>query len=257
MLHFSPKLLRSLIKDNNRIFLFLDYDGTLTKIVSEPDKAELSPEVREVLKKVSQRPNIFLAIISGRSLDDIISKVRLKSILYAANHGLEIYDGKKKFTLKKIPSEFFLNLSSFKIKLRKYLSKTEGVIIEDKGSILAIHYRKVPQEKLRKFSKTFKKLLLAYKDKFNFARGKKVYEIRPPLNFSKKEAVFYLEKVLAKGKNDITIYIGDDLTDEDVFRALHPPDISIRIGKSKSSSAKYYLTRKELRDLLNYLACGK
>jgi trehalose-6-phosphatase len=62
---------------------------------------------------------------------------------------------------------------------------------------------------------------------------------------------------LGKGKNDITIYLGDDITDEDVFRALGPRDISIRIGKSKSSYANYYIARKELIDLLNYLACGK
>ena len=82
---------------NRHIMLFLDYDGTLTPIVSSPKKELISREAKELLSELSNSPKCKLAIISGRGLKDIINIIGLKGIIYSGNHGLEIKGPKIKF----------------------------------------------------------------------------------------------------------------------------------------------------------------
>src|SRR3989304_7268611 len=79
------------------VFLFLDYDGTLTPIVETPSKAVISKEREDLLNKLSTNPRCGVAIISGRSISDIKALVGLKNIIYAGNHGLEIEGPKIRF----------------------------------------------------------------------------------------------------------------------------------------------------------------
>ena len=78
------------IQEAQNLFLFLDYDGTLTPIVSTPDLALCPSEVKATLVKLRDLPKVSLAIISGRSLEDIREKVGIPGIIYVGNHGLEI-----------------------------------------------------------------------------------------------------------------------------------------------------------------------
>lgn len=83
---------------NKHIFLFLDYDGTLTPIVDYPDKAVISEEVRNLLKDLSAKPRCHVGVISGRALNDVKKMVDLEDIVYVGNHGLEIEGPKIKFS---------------------------------------------------------------------------------------------------------------------------------------------------------------
>lgn len=78
---------------HENIFMFLDYDGTLTPIVGTPDKAVISNEMRSLIIKL--KDIIPVAIISGRALKDVKARVGIEDIIYAGNHGAEIWDGKK------------------------------------------------------------------------------------------------------------------------------------------------------------------
>ena len=82
----------SRIQKFSRIFLFFDYDGTLTPIVATPELAKISPAVRNSLKRLKKDPKFKLAIISGRSLANVKKMAGVKGIIYAGNHGLEIED---------------------------------------------------------------------------------------------------------------------------------------------------------------------
>ena len=82
------KIKKSLAGKN--IFLFLDYDGTLSSIADHPSKAFLSTEIKKSLHQVIMNPRFKVAVISGRSLPDIKSRVGIKEIIYSGNHGLEI-----------------------------------------------------------------------------------------------------------------------------------------------------------------------
>ncbi|MBV9766414.1 MAG: trehalose-phosphatase, partial [Acidobacteriaceae bacterium] len=73
-----------------QIALFLDFDGTLSKIVPHPTDAELDPHIRSMLKVLTARPDFTVAVVSGRALKDVRQRVGLTDVIYVGNHGLEI-----------------------------------------------------------------------------------------------------------------------------------------------------------------------
>ena len=131
---------RSLAQDSSakKKILFLDFDGTLAKIVKQPQKAKLHPKIRLLLRKIAQDRKYRLAIISGRALEDVKNKVGIKDIVYAGNHGLEIEGPKIGFISPRL-DKFKLTLRRLKAKLQKELGPVRGVLIEDKGLSLSVH----------------------------------------------------------------------------------------------------------------------
>lgn len=85
------------IGDNHKLALLLDYDGTLAPIATHPDLAILPLETKNVLQRLSNMSDVYIAIISGRNVNNVKSMVGIEGITYAGNHGLEILhpDGSK------------------------------------------------------------------------------------------------------------------------------------------------------------------
>ena len=192
------------------------------------------------IKSDSKSPQIKIAIVSGRKLSDVKKLVGLNNILYAGNHGFEI----------KGPGINIVHPQAKKIKpvlkkistlLKKNLKNIKGAIVEDKKLSLSIHYRLVKPKDLKKLALLFKKTVAPFKKQTKLTYGKKIFEVRPKINWHKGKAVLFLLKKLVKGKKTTPIYIGDDLTDEDAFKALHKKGLTIRVGKSKSSQAKKFV----------------
>jgi trehalose-phosphatase len=245
------------LRSSKRLFIFLDYDGTLTPIVKTPQEAVLSSNIKKVISSLAKKRNIFIGIISGRSLKDVKQRVNIKNIFYAGNHGLEIcFKGKIILTNKNLKN-YLKILRSIKRDLKNNLKRIEGVIFEDKRLIYGIHYRLVSSSQLDKFKKIFKETISPYlkKGRIKIGRGKKIFEIRPDISFGKDDAIRFFQNLLKKKKEEPTIYIGDDLTDEDVFVFLDKKrDLGIRVGKSKKSNANFYLKNvKEVEKFLTYL----
>ena len=244
---------------NKFIFLFLDYDGTLTPIVEIPDKAVISKESRELLKKLSKSPNCALAIISGRSLSDIKGIVGLKDIIYAGNHGLEIEGPKIKFESQVSPRLKSIIRYIYKDAVSK-LAKIKGVLIEDKGLTISIHYRLVDEKDVHRFLSIFNEITDLYlvRGKIKINPGKKVYEIRPPVMWDKGKVVLWLlaRQQFLSGKNKIfPVYIGDDVTDEDAFKVLKKKGLTIFVGEKAGSAAQYYLkTTEEVTEFLRLIS---
>jgi len=253
-LFFQLNKLKDSLKDK-LIFLFLDYDGTLTPIVQSPDKAIISKKTMEILRRLLKNPHCRVAIISGRALKDIKNKIGLEGIIYAGNHGLEIDGPKIKFKAP-VPSGYMAILKKIKAILKKKLSKIRGVIIEDKGLTLSVHYRLVDIKDAGLVKTIFHETLAHYivNNKIKIKPGKKVLEIRPPLEWDKGKIVLWL---LARLKFDlgkepyIPIYIGDDITDEDAFKALKNAGLTVFVGDPGSSRAKYYL--KNTQEVTEFL----
>jgi len=261
VIKLTKKQIARVFKGKKRIFLFLDYDGTLSPIVREPKAAKISSSTKNTLRKLSTKEGFLVGIISGRSLADVKTRVGLKNILYAGNHGLEIYCPKNKqlFGLV-LDNNYRLELKKAKAKLKTGLKPIKGVILEDKGPILAVHYRKVKPKEQRKVVTIFNKTLNSDLDKtlFKVGCGKKVLELRPKISFGKADVVRFFHKKFKKTKFDLTLFFGDDLTDEDVFKILKKPDLGIRIGKSKDSKADLYLENpRKLLGLLSYISQAK
>ncbi len=228
------------------IFLFLDYDGTLSPIVDSPDQAVLSLKARELLKNLRDCPRCKIAIISGRKLEDIRSSVGIEGIIYAGNHGLEIEGPKIRFR-SLVPSGYLKLLQRIKAELERGISPFAGAFIEDKGLILSLHYRQVDKKDIQGLKLIFDKTVSVYfaKDRIRVKAGKMVFEIQPPVAWNKGKAALWLlarQSFALKGKpNIIPLYIGDDVTDEDAFKAFENRGITVRIGETEDSRAKYYL----------------
>ena len=227
------------IREAKNLFLFLDYDGTLTQIVSHPDLALCPHEVRLLLEKLRDLLNVELAIISGRHLEDVREKVGVPGITYVGNHGLSIQNpvGVHQKRLSPARQKEFAKISQA---LKDSLGKIPGIFFEDKGLILAVHYRNVPQEYFGRIHLTWKETAEKWKSRWQTTHGKMVFEIQPRVDFSKGKAVREILK--ASSRNTLPIYVGDDQTDEDAFREVKGRGITVFVGPGwLTSEAEYYL----------------
>ncbi|TRZ94025.1 MAG: trehalose-phosphatase [Dehalococcoidia bacterium] len=248
------------LKAANHVLLLSDFDGTLIPIVDNPELAILPPETKNLLRTLAKNRRYTVGIVSGRALADLKSKVDVDSIIYAGNHGLEI-EGFGSDFLDPIAEEmrpFFLMLSQA---LSATLRGIKGVFVENKGLTLSVHYRSVDDTEERRVTDAFSKVTdpLHITGRIRITQGKKVYEIRPPVDWDKGKAIAWL---IAKCKESrgkggaLPIYLGDDLTDEDGFKMIEKNNgISIFVGgEGLQSVARYFLrSPEEVTELLKML----
>lgn len=238
------------------VYLFLDFDGTLTPLAETPGKVVFPEEAKELIYALSQEPLCKIAIISGRVLEDLKDRVGLKGIVYVGNHGFEIEGPKIKFK-SVVPNGYKEVLKKIKQELDEKLLSVKGTLVEDKGYTLTLHYRLVDKRDAPAVEKIFRDVTAAplAGNKIKITSGKEVFEIRPPMEWDKGKAVLWLlaRQKFAVGKRTvIPIYIGDDITDEDAFRALKEKRLTVFVGESKAASyAEYYL--KDVQDVMKFL----
>lgn len=247
------KKIKDFIKKRKRVILLADYDGTLTRIVSNPKKALLNKRVRRLLKTLSRKKDFSVGIVSGRALKDVRCLVGLKGIYYAGNHGLEIKGPGISF-MHSSCKKFKPCLTSLKKELASKTGSIKNAIIEDKGLSISLHYRNVRKKDVGRLERIFKKITAPYvkQRKIKISSGKKVLEIRPPASWNKGNAA---ARILKKVKQVFPIYLGDDVTDEDAFRALKMQrSVTVFVGKKKKTAAAYYLeSPKQVENLLKRL----
>jgi trehalose-phosphatase len=226
------------------ICLFLDCDGTLAPIADTPAQAVIPQKTKEALASLSRLEGLRLAIISGRLLADIKTIIGLDGIIYVGNHGLEI-DGPGVTSQWKIVPSYKDILADIKARLTRECASMPGVFIEDKRLALCLHYRmsNMDEENTRA---VFNKIADPYRSSGKIAvmYGKKIIEVRPSTGWDKGKVVRWLldrERLLVKDENIIAVYVGDDRTDEDAFKALGESEISVMVGNVPALSAKYYV----------------
>lgn len=221
------------------IFLFLDFDGTLSPIVDNPVNAAIPDDISLWLKRLLQNKKIKIGIITGRSMEDVRKRVGLKGVIYAANHGMEVYYNGR-FILKK-GRAYKRPLSLIAERLMKELSVIPDIYVENKGLSVAVHFRRVRKDYHRKIKDMVRATIGPWLKKYGLqiTRGKMLMEVRPSLHWNKGKAVLWIWRRIAPGY--VPFYIGDDVTDEDAFSALRPYGVTIRIGKKAASRAQYYI----------------
>jgi len=228
------------IKQAQNLFLFLDYDGTLTPIAPRPDMALCPSEVKRLLEALRDLPGVSLAIISGRSLEDVRAKVGVSGTTYVGNHGLEIENpaGRHKKILTPARKR---ELKRIIQNLQNSLKEIPGILFEEKGPILSVHYRNVPQKSFATISQKVEKEIQQRRDRWKIASGKMVLEIQPNVDFDKGKAVREIIEVFPSAAL-LPIYLGDDQTDEDAFRVVKKQGISVYVGPGKfPSEADFFL----------------
>ena len=244
-----PSLQKKICSKKNKL-LILDFDGTLAQIAMTPREVVLENKTKEALSALSQSPDYKLAIVSGRSLENLMSFFNIKDAIYAGNHGLELVGKNLSLPIKaKKAKKLEALIWLLGEKLKEDFSKVPGILIEDKNYTLSIHYRNISREyypffkqEIDRFQKQYAHWPLLWKE------GKKVWEVRPRVKWDKGEAALYLAR---KFPGALPIVIGDDVTDEDMFKALKHRGIAIRVGRSRKSAATYYLTSS--RDVRKFL----
>lgn len=229
------------------IYLFLDYDGTLAPIVERPEKAVIPEKTLQLLGEISGMPNRRVAIVSGRSLGDVMGRVGLKKITYVGNHGFEM-SGSGARLRKTVSAEYEKTLVRLKSVLKKRLSSIKGAFLEDKGLSVTVHYRQVAKKDISVVKAVLRDALdvPGIRDAVRVRNAKMAVEIRPPVEWDKGMAVIWLlskqkAKLAGEKHGIIPIYAGDDATDEDAFRALDPAGITVSVGNRDRTSARYFI----------------
>ncbi|XP_031130441.1 probable trehalose-phosphate phosphatase 4 [Ipomoea triloba] len=232
-----------------KIAMFLDYDGTLSPIVEDPDKAFMAPEMRDVVRNVSKY--FPTAIVSGRCRAKVYNFVKLSQLYYAGSHGMDI-KGPTKGNLKGNqavlcqPAREFLPMIEevYKVLLEKTKS-VPGAKVENNKFCLSVHYRCVEEKRWDELGEMVKSVIKEYPE-LRLSQGRKVLEIRPTIKWDKGKALeFLLEALGFANSNDVLpVYIGDDRTDEDAFKVLRErgQGFGILVSKApKETDASYSL----------------
>ena len=217
-----------------RLAIFLDYDGTLTPIVARPELAELSDSTREVLRELARY--LPVAILSGRDLNDLCERVRIDNIVYAGSHGFDI-SGPSGLHKQVVP-RFVPILDAAEKELQKELAGISGAVLERKRFSIAAHYRNVKEGEVSKIERAVNEVATRY-PKLRKIDNKKVYELQPDVDWNKGKAVIWLLERLNRAEA-FSIHIGDDLTDEDAFRAVRQSGVGIIVSEQPQSTAARY-----------------
>lgn len=234
----SFKKIESQFKDKE-VVIFFDYDGTVTPIVSHPKDANLSEKMKNALIKLSNQ--CTLAVISGRGLNDIKSRVGIKGIYYSGSHGYEIEGPSIKMEYQ--PAlEFVETFDALEIELTKLLVDVEGALVERKKFSIALHYRNVAKSEVCLVEKAADEAIKKY-PKLRKSYGKKVYELQPDLEWNKGKALEWLmQKLHIQKVGSKVFYIGDDITDENAFSTIKTYGIGILVGaEARNTGAQYKL----------------
>jgi len=230
----------------SHILLLADYDGTLAKIVGRPEDAVLSTGVRQKLITLARKSKISTGVISGRRIAELKSLVAIEGIYYAGNHGMEIEGPGLSFICPGAEAARPV-IAGLARELAVALKGIAGVIVQEKGFSLSVHYRLAP-DKEDIVTSAVKRITAPHVDKgeIRVYAMKKVWEIRPPIDWDKGKAVVFIGRQIMARLNLsrlLTIYLGDDTTDEDAFRVVRPPaGWSIFVGEeNRTSAADYFL----------------
>lgn len=211
--------------------LFLDVDGTLLPIASQPDAVTVPPGLLTLLADLEQQLHGALALVSGRSIADLDRLFAPLALPAAGVHGLERRgaDG----TLHREATAALLD--PLRRPIEDFIAARPGLLLEDKGQSLALHYRSAPDRE-PEVETLLGELLGAAPSPLSLQRGKMVIELRAG-SADKGTAIEAFSKE-APFAGRVPVFIGDDVTDEDGFRLINRlGGLSIRVGDAQDSAA--------------------
>lgn len=241
------------LKHFKKLLVALDYDGTLVPFAPRPEQAVPGPRVLEVLNALAGRSDVVLAIVSGRTLPELEEFIPLHPVWLSALHGAVIRPPGKRPEWLIDPASIGLLRDLIKnISQRLFFESClpGGFRLENKGLSLAIHFRDVPDEQAEDGLERLLRVVGPMVDDslFELMPGAKVVEIRP-LNVNKGQAV----SLIADSNRDcFPVYLGDDVTDEDAFKALREKGFTVRVSsETRPTAARWQLM--QTGDTLDFL----
>ncbi|KAJ8764215.1 hypothetical protein K2173_005395 [Erythroxylum novogranatense] len=257
---------------NKKIAIFLDYDGTLSPIVDDPDQALMSDDMRIAVRNVAKC--FPTAIISGRSRDKVFELIGLTELHYAGSHGMDIMgpinkrmssdhlnciectdQQGKKVNVFQPAREFIPMIDEVFRALVENTKGIKGTRVENHKFCTSVHYRNVEEKSWPAIAQCVHDILKEY-PRLKLTHGRKVLEVRPVIDWNKGKAVeFLLESLELSDRDDVLpIYIGDDRSDEDAFKVLREGNRGYGILVSsvpKETNASYSL--KDPTEVMQFL----
>ena len=232
--------------------VFLDYDGTLAPITPRPEQAILPEPTRAVLRRLAGQGPV--AILSGRGREDVSALVGLDELTYAGSHGFDIAGP----TLRREVGEGIPErIDEAAAKLRDRLQGVAGVLVEPKRFSVAVHFRLADPDDLPRIESAIDAVRAERQD-LRHVPGRKIFELRPDVDWDKGHALLWLLETLHADAGDsaVPLYLGDDVTDEDAFRAIADRGIGILVAREPRETAAAYSLRntEEVRTFLEKLA---
>jgi trehalose 6-phosphate phosphatase len=210
--------------------LFIDFDGTLVELAEQPDQVRVPDGLRPLLERLRRRLDRALAVITGRRLDAIDALLAPLRLPGAGVHGVELrIDGE-------LQQPVVEGLAGVAARLKARFGRDSGLLVEDKGAAVALHYRHAP----RRASEAEHALREAVRDlRVDVVAGKFVFEARPR-GVDKGKAVRELLRH-APFAGRLPLFVGDDVTDEDAITEVQMlGGIGIKVGAGPTA-ARYRL----------------
>ena len=216
--------------------VFLDYDGTLTPIVEDHTQALLDDDMRSTVAALARHCAVI--IVSGRDLARLRELVALDCVWYAGSHGFEITGPEGTDQRLSMGEEFLPELDEAERKLGDRLAEIEGCALERKRYSIAVHYRRVADTDVQRVGAVVDEVLAEHPRLYR-GHGKKVFELRPDIDWDKGRAVLWLLEHFDTAT--VPIYVGDDITDEDAFHVLTGQGlcIAVRHEETRPTAADY------------------
>ena len=248
------------LEQAERIWLFLDYDGTLADFAPTPDHILVDHELLELLTDLAAHPAIRVAIISGRGLPQIMKLVPVRGILLAGSYGVELLTGEGERLNRLDLERFRPPIERIKPAIEALVRDKEGYFIEDKGWTLALHARYADQVEAREVMSAARKLMgeTADREIYRVQGGSKFLEIGPRSANKGRTIEYLLEDHPWPGS--LLFYFGDDERDEEAFQVIQERGgIACKVGhEEEQTAADCWLAspravREWLRDFLEQL----
>ncbi len=229
------------IQGAHRVSLFLDFDGTLVPIEADPAVPRLDERTAATLRLMSSLDSVVTTIISGRAVEDLYARIRLEDLIYAGNHGLEIFGRNLRFVAPEAAAarEPLARLCE---DLAARLQRFAGATVEYKGLTASVHFRRAAAADRPEIEDSVRAALCRVGGLFRLNLGRKVLEVMPRSGWHKGMAVCWINRHLCQeNPNEIlSIYVGDDSSDEEAFSVL-PDAITIRVGVAPLTLAAHQL----------------
>lgn len=239
---FSPPVLEDWDMITDRLAgkqpaLFLDYGGTLTPPIHEPEDAELSKKMHRALRKIA--PLIPVTIVSGRDVEELSRLVGLPELIYAGSHGMEIRGPDMHLELPD-GIDVLGDLDKAMEDLSKQLADIPGVSIERNRFAIVVHYKKADTLNAA-YAEAAVEQVQRQLQSLRKTGGKEVFELLPNIDWDKGRAVNWLLAELGlDGSDHLPLYFGDDITDEDAFRSVRGAGIGVLVANRPQPSMATY-----------------
>jgi trehalose 6-phosphate phosphatase len=224
------------VRQASCVALFTDFDGTLAPIAKWPDQVKLSPDFRRLLSTLSDN-DITVGVMSGRKLSDVQKRVGLRRVWYSGSHGLCVHRHGRPPIAFFTPAQRATMLSVGR-RLSVRMRRLEGILLEQKGVAIAVHYRN-STERTRDLAFASVREVLEQYPQVHILRGKKAWELLPDSLTSKWTAIRFILRHEHRCNRPLVFYLGDDATDERVFAQMK--GISVVVGRQHSTAARFFL----------------